>query len=41
MIKQIVSKSLNILLGILFGIMLHYLLFRFSLPVKPFIYVSF
>lgn len=29
------------LLGIAIGILFHYLLYRFSLPVQPFIYVAF
>lgn len=29
------------LLGLLVGLFLHYVLYRISLPVKPFIYVAF
>lgn len=29
------------LLGVGIGVLFHYLLYRFSLPVQPFIYVSF
>lgn len=29
------------LLGLLVGIFIHYVLYRISLPVKPFIYVAF
>ena len=29
------------LLGMAIGVLLHYLLYRFSLPVQPFIYVAF
>lgn len=29
------------LLGLAIGVLLHYLLYRFSLPVQPFIYVAF
>ena len=29
------------LLGLAIGLLLHYLLYRFSLPVQPFIYVAF
>lgn len=31
----------SLLLGALCGAFLHYLLFRFGLPLEPFIYVSF
>lgn len=31
----------NIVLGILVGILIHYLLYRFSIPAKAFIYVAF
>jgi xanthosine utilization system XapX-like protein len=31
----------SILAGILLGVLFHYLLYRFSLPAKPFIYVAF
>jgi len=37
--KLIIVMSL--LVGIFVGIFLHYLLFRLSLPAKPFIYVAF
>jgi hypothetical protein len=33
--------GLSLLVGVAVGIVLHYLLFRLSLPVQPFIYVSF
>ena len=29
------------LLGLAIGVLLHYLLYRFALPVQPFIYVAF
>ena len=31
----------SIVVGILLGVLFHYLLYRFSLPAKPFIYVAF
>ena len=31
----------NLLVGIALGVLVHYLLYRFSIPSKPFIYVSF
>ena len=30
-----------LLLGLLLGVFFHYLLYRYSLPSKPFIYVAF
>lgn len=30
-----------LLLGLLIGVFFHYLLYRYSLPSKPFIYVAF
>jgi len=31
----------SIVVGLLLGVLFHYLLYRFSLPAKPFIYVAF
>lgn len=31
----------SLLIGVLIGVFLHYLLYRFALPLKPFIYVAF
>jgi arginine exporter protein ArgO len=31
----------SLILGILMGIFFHYLIYRFSLPTKPFVYVAF
>lgn len=41
MTKMVLKNSLNIFLGILIGILLHYFLYRFSIPAKAFIYISF
>lgn len=41
MIELIIKKGGNILLGILAAILLHYFLYRFSIPAKSFIYVAF
>ncbi len=41
MAKIIMKNSINIIIGILVGILLHYFLYRFSLPAKSFIYVAF
>lgn len=37
-ILRLISRFL---LGIAIGVLFHYLLYRFSLPVQPFIYVAF
>ena len=31
----------SVILGILMGIFFHYLIYRFTLPAKPFVYVAF
>ena len=36
-----VRQTVSLLTGLLIGVFFHYLLFRLSLPVKPFIYVAF
>ena len=41
MSKIIIKRGINILLGLVVGIMIHYLLYRYTLPAKAFIYVSF
>jgi hypothetical protein len=33
--------AVSLLLGLGIGVLFHYLLFRLSLPVQPFIYVAF
>lgn len=33
--------ALSFVLGLGIGVLLHYMLYRFSLPVQPFIYVAF
>jgi high-affinity Fe2+/Pb2+ permease len=38
---RIVRVVVSLALGILIGGLFHYLLYRFSLPSKPFIYVTF
>lgn len=39
--KHRIKIAINVCLGILFGILAHYFLYRFSLPAKAFIYVAF
>jgi len=36
-----IRNCVSLAVGILIGILLHYFLYRYSIPVKPFIYVSF
>lgn len=38
---RVARHGLSLVVGVAVGIFLHYLLFRLSLPVQPFIYVSF
>lgn len=38
---SMLMKCLNIILGIGVGILIHYFLFRYSIPAKAFIYVAF
>lgn len=40
-VARLVSYVLSLLAGLLIAVMLHYLLFRLSLPGTPFIYVVF
>lgn len=39
--SSVVRHGLSLLVGLLVGAFLHYLLFRLTLPVQPFIYVAF
>jgi hypothetical protein len=39
--SRILSVAARFLLGVALGVMFHYLLYRISLPVEPFIYVAF
>lgn len=39
--QSILKNSINLALGIVFGILIHYFLYRYSIPAKAFIYVSF
>jgi len=38
---SLLRHGLSLVVGVAVGIFLHYLLFRLTLPVQPFIYVSF
>ncbi len=40
-VARIVAHAVSLLAGLLIAVMLHYLLYRISLPGKPFIYVVF
>ena len=39
--RKLVRGVLSFLLGCLIGVLFHYTLYRMSLPVQPFIYMSF
>ena len=39
--RTAVALLANVAAGLAAGILLHYLLYRFAIPAKPFIYVSF
>jgi hypothetical protein len=40
-LRRVVHVAASLLLGLLVGVLFHYLVYRFSLPSKPFIYVAF
>jgi uncharacterized membrane protein YgaE (UPF0421/DUF939 family) len=40
-LRRILRVAVSLALGVLIGGLFHYLLYRFSLPSKPFIYVTF
>lgn len=40
-LRSVSGLGLRLALGIALGIFLHYLLYRLSLPLQPFIYVAF
>ncbi len=39
--KRLAALALSLALGLAGGVFVHYLIYRLSVPVKPFIYVSF
>jgi len=39
--SPVVRHAVSLLMGVAIGVFFHYLLFRLTLPVAPFIYVSF
>jgi hypothetical protein len=39
--RRIARFVLSLTLGLLIGVFFHYLLYRYSLPSKPFIYAAF
>lgn len=41
MTKILFINMINALMGIMAGILLHYFLYRYSIPVKAFIYAAF
>lgn len=40
-LRTLARITLSLVLGLLVGVVLHYLIYRLSLPSKPFIYVAF
>lgn len=39
--SRVIKHAVSLALGLVIGIFFHYLLFRLTLPVQPFIYVAF
>ncbi len=39
--RRLARLAASLVLGLLVGVLFHYLIYRLSLPAKPFIYVSF
>jgi hypothetical protein len=39
--SRVIRHAWSLLVGLAVGVFFHYLLFRLSLPVQPFIYVAF
>jgi len=40
-VPAVIRHALSLVVGLVVGVFLHYLLFRLTLPVQPFIYVAF
>lgn len=41
MSSRILKTLFSLMIGLLIGVLLHYFLYRISLPVQPFIYLVF
>ena len=41
MLKKIFHRLISVVIGLLIGIFFHYLIYRLTLPAKPFVYVAF
>jgi hypothetical protein len=41
LLSLLARGTASLVIGLLCGILLHYLVYRLSLPVKPFVYVAF
>lgn len=41
LLRRLARYAVSLALGLLVGVLCHYLIYRFSLPSKPFIYVAF
>lgn len=40
-VPRILTQAVSLVVGLAIGVFFHYLLFRLTLPVQPFIYVAF
>ncbi len=40
-VQDWLKRFVSVILGLLIGIFFHYLIYRFTLPIKPFVYVAF
>ncbi len=41
LLRRLARYAVSLTLGLFVGVLCHYLIYRFSLPSKPFIYVAF
>jgi hypothetical protein len=41
MLNKVVFAAISLLIGCVVGIVFHFMVYRLSMPVKPFVYVSF
>ena len=41
LLRRLARVAASLVLGLLVGVLAHYLIYRLSLPSKPFIYVAF
>jgi hypothetical protein len=41
MLNKVFFAAMSLLIGCVVGVIFHFLIYRLSMPVKPFVYVSF